>query len=130
MNQQPDYQVEKTALIKELSLLGIKHTPEKIVRIARQPDGKIVFLEEGNTEAGLQHILENHFDQFTDVGIEPHQIPDAVIAAVTQGRIVGYQGRKKTRLIYEVSFNSKIHYIAVTISNNGYIVGANPRTSP
>jgi hypothetical protein len=33
MNQQPDYDVEKTALIKELSLLGIKHTPEKLCRL-------------------------------------------------------------------------------------------------
>ncbi|WP_238361126.1 hypothetical protein [Iningainema tapete] len=90
LNQQPDDEAEKTALMKELSQLGIKHTPEKIVRIAKQADGKIVFLEEGNTEAGLQHILENHSEQFTDLGIELNQIPDAVIAAITQGRIVGY----------------------------------------
>jgi hypothetical protein len=81
------------------------------VQIAQQPDGKIVFLEEGNTEAELQHILENHYDQFTDLGIEPDQIPDAIIAAITQGKIVGYQGRNKTRVIYEVTFNDRIHYI-------------------
>ena len=121
---------EKAALITELNQASIKHTPEKIVRIAKQPNGKIVFLEEGNTEAGLQHILEEHLEQFADFGIEPDQIPDAVIAAVTQGRIISYQGRKKTRVIYEVIFNGKIQYIAVTVSNNGYIVGANPRHSP
>ena len=37
---------EKLVLISELVQLGIKHTPEKIVKIAKQDDGKIVFLEE------------------------------------------------------------------------------------
>ena len=39
-------------------------------------------------------------------------------------------GKKQTRVIYEVNFNGKTHYIALTVSDNGYIVGANPRTSP
>ncbi|TAE58063.1 MAG: hypothetical protein EAZ76_16725 [Nostocales cyanobacterium] len=120
---------EKSALLAELAQLGIKHNPEKIVKIAKKADGKIVFLEEGNTQAGLQHILEKHSSQFADQGIEVEQIPDAIITAIAEGKIIGYQGRKNTRIIYEVNFNSKTHYIAVTVSDNGYIVGANPRTS-
>lgn len=92
-------------------------------------DGKIFFLEEGNADAGLQHILEEHSSQFAGQGIEADQIPDAIITALTEGKIVGYQGRKKTRIIYEVNFNGKTLYISVTVSDNGYIVGANPRTS-
>ncbi|MEH2416980.1 hypothetical protein [Nostoc sp.] len=124
-----EFNYEKSALIAELVQLSIKHSPEKIVRIAKQTDGKIIFLEEGNAEAGLQHILEEHSLEFADQGIEPNQIPDAIITAVTQGKIIGYQGRKKTRTIYEVNFNGKTQYICVTVSDNGYIVGANPRTS-
>ncbi|MCC5609334.1 hypothetical protein LC612_21785 [Nostoc sp. CHAB 5834] len=120
---------DKAALFAALCQAGIKHSPEKVVRIAKQADGKIVFLEEGNAEAGLQHILEKHSLEFADKGIEPNQIPDAIITAVTQGKIIGYQGRKKTRTIYEVNFNGKTQYICVTVSDNGYIVGANPRTS-
>ncbi|GAA6623180.1 hypothetical protein [Scytonema sp. NUACC26] len=74
--------------------------------------------------------MEEHYLQFTQQGIELDQIPDAVITAVTEGKIIGYQGKRKTRAIYEITFNGKTQYIAVTISNNGYIVGANPRTSP
>ncbi|MDZ8106410.1 MAG: hypothetical protein RM338_12425 [Nostoc sp. DedQUE12a] len=121
---------DKAALLAALSQAGIKHSPEKIVRIAKQGDGKIVFLEEGNTEAGLQHILEEHSSEFLNQGIEVEQIPDVIIAAVTQGRVIGFQGRRKTRTVYEVSFNEKTQYIAVTVGDNGYIVGANPRTSP
>ncbi|RCJ21025.1 hypothetical protein A6S26_25325 [Nostoc sp. ATCC 43529] len=120
---------DKAALLAELCEAGIKHSPEKIVRIAKQSDGKIVFLEEGNAEAGLQHILEQHSLEFLNQGIELEQIPDVIIAAVTQGRMTGYQGRRKTRTIYEVTFNDKTQYIAVTVGDNGYIVGANPRTS-
>jgi hypothetical protein len=129
LSQQPDYQAEKATLIAELNQAGIKHNPDKIVRIVKQADGKILFLEEGNSEAGLQQILE-HLEEFSHLGIEPDEIPDAVIAAVTQGKMLGYQGKKKTRAIYEVNFNGKTQYIAVTVSNNGYIVGANPRTAP
>lgn len=44
MTQQPFDEVKKQALIAELVELGIKHTLEKIICIARQPNGKIVFL--------------------------------------------------------------------------------------
>ena len=121
---------EKSALIVELAQLGIKHTPEKIVKIAKQADGKIVFLEEGNSDAGLQHILEKHSLEFADQGIKQNQIPDIIIKAITEGKAIRYQGKKQTRIIYEVNFNGKTHYIALTVSDNGYIVGANPRTSP
>lgn len=121
---------EKSALISELGQLGIKHNPKEIVRIAKQANGKIVFLEEGNANGGLQHILEEHSSQFADKGIDADKIPDVIMTAVTEGKIVGNLGRKKTpRPIYEVNFNGKTYYIAVTVSDNGYIVGANPRSS-
>jgi hypothetical protein len=44
--------------------------------------------------------------------------------AITEGKTRGTQG--KSRTIYEVEFNEIIHYISIEISNNGYIVGANP----
>lgn len=98
---------EKSALICELAQLGIKHSSEKIVRIAKQADGKIFFLEEGNADAGLQHILEEHSSQFAGQGIEADQIPDAIITALTEGKIVGYQGRKKLALFMKLTLMAK-----------------------
>ncbi len=58
-------------------------------------------------------------------------VPDAVIAAVTKGQFLGYQGTiEPRREIYEVIFNRQTQYIAVTVSDNGYIVGANPASLP
>ncbi|TAF12204.1 MAG: hypothetical protein EAZ77_00460 [Nostocales cyanobacterium] len=125
---------EKSALLAELAQLGTKHTPEKIVKIAKQADGKIVFLEEGKPGkrgSGLLHILDRHQEDFAKRGISENEIPDAVITAVTNGIFLGYQGTVEPRReIYEVTFNGKKQCIAVTVGDNGYIVGANPASLP
>ncbi len=125
---------EKLALLAELSQLNIKHTPEKIVKIAKQANGKIVFLEQGKPGkrgSGLLHILEGHQEDFANRGIAENEISDVVIAAVTNGIFLGYQGTVEPRReIYEIIFNGKKHCIAVTVSDNGYIVGANPASLP
>ncbi|MEL6813956.1 MAG: hypothetical protein AAFP03_03970 [Cyanobacteria bacterium J06598_3] len=114
------------ALIKELTTIGVNHTPEDIVAIARLPDNKIVFLEKGKTRDGLVHIISRHGSQFADHGISIEQIPDVVMAAVTRGVPVGIQGRD--RIIYSVEFEGAIHNVAVSIGRNGYIVSANPKS--
>jgi hypothetical protein len=110
-------------LLNELAQQGVKHTLENVVAIAKDASGKIVFLETGGPNAGLQHIVQEHGAQFAQQGIAEAQIPDAVMAAVTRGRQVGMQG---TRPIFEVEFGGKTQRIAVTVGNNGFIVGANP----
>jgi hypothetical protein len=47
--------------------------------------------------------------------------------AVVNGNVVGTQG---TRLVYELQFAGKTHRIAVTVADNGFIVGANPVSLP
>jgi len=118
-------------LIAELQHAGIRHNPENIVWITKLPNGKIVFLETGNTRAGLQHILEKHGVDFVNKGIPADLIPDAVLTAITNGTIVGYLGSgREPRPIYQVNFQAQNLYIAVTVSQNGFIVGANPTSMP
>lgn len=115
-----------SSLVNELRSSGIRFTEANIVYIGRDQTGKIVWLETGNNTAGLQHILNEHKTDFENVGISENQIPDAVMRAVTTGRIVGYQGTGQGRPIYEITFNGQTQYIAVTVGSNGFIVGANP----
>jgi hypothetical protein len=75
-----------------------------------------------NQSAGLQHIL-SHIADFTKRGILPNEIADAVMTAVTQGNVVNYQ---RKRPIYEFMYKGKKQLLAVTVSDNGFIVGANP----
>jgi len=113
-------------LLKELAASGIKHDPAAIVKIFRDADGKIVFLEKGRSSAGLQHILEEHTKDFANLGVTKDQIPDLIEKAVTEGKIVGTQGRD--RVVYEVSFNGEPIRVAVQVGDNGFVVSANPQS--
>ena len=54
------------------------------------------------------------------------------MTAVTQGQIVAYQGvnHPTPRPIYQFTFKGETKYLAVQISENGYIVSANPKRYP
>ena len=113
--------------LDELANSGVKYNPEDIVAITKTADGKLVWLENGTDTAGLNHIITEHADDFLNKGITQEQIPDYVMNALENGKIVGYQGRGTGRPIYEFTYNGEIHKVAITVGNNGFIVGANPK---
>ena len=114
-------------LLDELANSGVKYNPEDIVAITKTADGKLVWLENGTDTVGLNHIITEHADDFLNKGIMQEQIPDYVMNALENGKIVGYQGRGTERPIYEFTYNGEIHKVAITVGNNGFIVGANPK---
>jgi hypothetical protein len=109
--------------LDELEKSNVKFTREQVIAAEKLPDGRILFLEKGNSKAGLTHILEAHGEDFANAGIPKEQIPDAVMKAVTKGELVGMQ---RNRPIYKVDINDQEKRIAVTTGSNGFIVGANP----
>jgi len=113
----------KAALLDELTANGVKFTAKDIVAIGRDANGKIVFLETGTPNAGLQHILERHAGDFANKGMSAAEIPSVVMKAVTEGKVVGTSGSAN---VYEVVVNGVKQYVAVGISSNGFIVRANP----
>ena len=113
-------------LLDELAKSGVKYNPEDIVAITKTADGKIVWLENGNSNAGLEHIMQ-HADQFAAKGVSSDKIPDFIMYAIKNGKIVGKQ---RTRPIYEVMYEGKLQRVAISISGNGFIVGANPKSIP
>lgn len=119
---------ENKALVDELVSSGEKCTPENIVAITKDSSGKIVWLETGNDQAGLNHIIDEHGSQFHGKGISNEEIPNYVMEAIHQGNIVGYQGKKNPRTIYEFVYEGKKQRIAISIGPNGFIVGANPKS--
>lgn len=117
------------ALLEEMKANGVKFSPENVVATGRGQSGQVVFLETGNSKAGLQHITEEHGSQFAQMGVSEAQIPSVVMKAVTEGKLIGYQGSGMGRPIYETVINGQNQRIAVTVGSNGFIVGANPRGS-
>ena len=113
-------------LMRELAESGVKYNVDNVVRITKNSDSRIVWLEKGSESAELMHIIKEHGSDFANKGIAQNKIPNYIINAVNKGKIVGYQGRGTGRPIYEFVYNGTIQRVAITIGNNGYIVGANP----
>ncbi|GAA1295621.1 hypothetical protein GCM10009634_50430 [Saccharothrix xinjiangensis] len=121
------------ALIEEARRGGVKMKADEVVQIGRDPNQRIVFLEEGGVnprtrkEAGLVHVM-THKNQFVAAGIPADRIGEVVHRAATEGRYTGYcQGTPPGRPIFEVEYGGRTHYISVSVGSNGYIVGANHR---
>ena len=113
------------ALIVELKNAGIKFTELDLKWIFKNKNGKIIFLEEGNSKAGYQHIL-NHKNEFITKGIAEENISDFIMEALNENKIVGYQGVGTGRPIYEITYKGIKQRVAITTSSNGFVVGANP----
>lgn len=116
-------------LIEKVIAKGYKITPEKVVIITQIENGNIVWLETGSDSSGLQHIIKEHGKEFNGKGIANDEIPNYILEAVCQGNVVGYQGKRNPRTIYEFTYHGTKQKIAIQISTNGYIVGANPRSN-
>lgn len=121
---------EGRALIDEVIANGNKISPDKVLAITRDSFGGIVWMEEGNSSSGLQHIIDNHGHEFNGRGISNDDIPNYVLEAVHQGNIVDYQGKREPRRpVYEFVYNRVTQRIAVQVGSNGYIVSANTVSS-
>ncbi|NJR50423.1 MAG: hypothetical protein HC780_13515 [Leptolyngbyaceae cyanobacterium CSU_1_3] len=135
-------------MINELVQAGIKVSPSKVIRAARVPkgvafqvnsDGSVqtvdkIFLELGkhtgrNRGGGFSHILEEHALNFADQGIPQDQIADVVMSTLVKGERVGTQGVEGTRVVYRYVFGGETKYMAITVGDNGFVVGANPLSS-
>ncbi|SDH30753.1 LXG domain of WXG superfamily protein [Leifsonia sp. 98AMF] len=118
-------------LLDELLQSGIKVSPEKVVTVMKTPEGRTVWLEEGKSSeltdrpSGLAHIVEDHGGEFAQKGIGETEIPQVLTRAIQDGRIVRYQGKGSDRPIHEFEYEGRTLKLAITISDNGYIVGAN-----
>jgi hypothetical protein len=100
--------------------------PFKTLRYT-QKNGKVIWLEEGNSRSGWQHILERHeqdfYNKFGNIG--KSDIQDKIIEAINKGsykrEVVMKNGIERITETYE--YNN----VRVNVSGgNGYIVSANP----
>ncbi len=124
---------EERELIDEVKARGDKISEKDVVFITKDKNGKIVWLEkghsasEGKLPSGLVHIKHRHSSQFNDKGIPNNLISKVIKKAVKEVKIVGTSG--KNRDVYETKVNGRVVHIAITISDNGYIVGAHPTST-
>ncbi|MDO5658166.1 MAG: polymorphic toxin-type HINT domain-containing protein [Paracoccus sp. (in: a-proteobacteria)] len=117
---------DRAQLIDDVSAGGAKITPENVVDI-RIVNGRTVWLETGNSSAGLRHIVGRHGPEFAQRGIPYAEIPNVLFTALQRNNVVGYQGRGTARPIYEFEYGGQMYRLAITVGDNGFIVGANFR---
>lgn len=122
-------------LIKELENNGVKFSKEDIVFITKDKTGQTVWLEKGNSSAGLEHIINGtgrtpgHEKDFEKAfGVSREQIPSFLNNVVSRGSVVSNEikninGRIGFERIYY--FNKK-YYVLSGIGTNGFIVTAYP----
>ena len=124
---QKDFGCKPEILLEELRNSGEKYNEKDIIFIVRQKNGKIAWLEEGNDSVGLKHIKQEHSKELNNKGIKDNLIPELLKEAITHGKIIGYQKTKHKfpREVYEVEFMGKMIRISISISGNGFIIGAN-----
>ena len=99
-------------LFRELETSGVKYTAEDVITLFKNHEGKLLWLEKGNQNAGLEHIMK-HANDFASQGIHKNQIVDFIKTAIRDGKIVGYQCRGQGRPIYEVDYRGKTYRVAV-----------------
>jgi uncharacterized Zn-binding protein involved in type VI secretion len=115
------------SLVDELTANGVKFTRENLVAVVRDPTGRIIFLETGDSQSGLQHIVARHKTEFAQRDVSEAEIPKVLMDAIMEGNIVGYQGKGTGRPIFETVINGTPQRLAISIGSNGYIVGVNPK---
>jgi hypothetical protein len=85
-----------------------------------------VWIERGSPKKGYDHMV-GHADDFKDIGILPEQLPELVQAATSVGYFFEFQSRRHLtpRPIYGLYFYNQAVAVAVTVAENGYVVGLN-----
>ena len=107
-------------LMDELANSGVKYNPDDVIAVTKMPDGKLVWLEKGNANAGLEHILARHAEDFAAKGV--NDIPSFLYDILSTNPIT--IGTNEKGLFADYIFNGNKYRIAY--GTNGYIVSFFP----
>ena len=107
-------------LMDELASSGVKYNPNDVIAVTKTADGKLLWLEQGNTQSGLMHILERHADDFASQGID--DIPQLLNNVLKNTPIK--TGSNSKGPFADYVFNGNTYRVAY--GTNGYIVSFYP----
>lgn len=128
--------LDNNPLVKELQARGTRINVGETLFVAKDKTGMIVWLEKGNPNGGLHHILDGngktpgHAADFqTAFGISRQDVPGYIKTVVTNGNLVSSKtvsvggGRLGYERIYYYNGN---YHLVTGIGTNGFIVTAYP----
>ena len=120
---------KKKQMIKKLDEAKVKYTKEDVIFVTNDSIKKVIWLEKGNDNRGLQHIIKNHNNDFKKAfNVEEKDIPEYLNNIVAKGKIVQNKvkkinGREGYERIYYYKGN---YYVLISIGTNGFIITAYP----
>ena len=116
----------KQELFDKLKSSGFLFTEDDVVFITEDTSGQLVWLEKGNENAGLLHIIKNHMSDFNSTNnLTEQELPLFLEEVITKGKIINSNPTKNGgyRKIYDYSGK---YYTVVAMGSNGFIVTAFP----
>lgn len=117
------------SLVAELEAKHVKFNREGMRFIVKDRAGTIVWLENGDANVGLEHIVKRHAGDFAKkANVAEDEIlfyPYRVISSgeVVESRVVKRRGRKGYSRTY---FYNGREYVLAGVGSNGFIVSAYP----
>jgi len=111
---------KKSRLLNELENSGVKYNPDNVVRVMKNSEGKLMWLENCNSKAGLTHILERHADDFASQGVS--DIPKLLENVLSTNPIKSGSNVKGRFADYIWNGNS----YRVAYGTNGFVVSFYP----
>ena len=121
-------------LITELRSAGVNFTEANLKLITKDIDGKILFLENGTSSAGLQHIIERHWNtnelmKYFDSQDEMIQKIYSTIKSesyITK-EIITRNGREGLEYTFKMNVKTGEKTFKFGVGSNGYIVTFYPQ---
>jgi len=107
-------------LMDELAQSGVKYNPDDVVMVTKTPDGKLLWLENGDSASGLQHIIDGHATDFGNLGVE--DIPGFLNETIQNTPIETGSNCAGPYALYSIDGQNYI----VAYGTNGYIVSFYP----
>ena len=81
-------ELEKNNMLEQLKNAGVKFNPDDVIFVTKDKSGQLIWLEKGNNNAGLKHIIKQHEKNFNDkLGISSQEIQSTIKDIVTSGEI-------------------------------------------
>ena len=121
--------ISKDPLLAELLKIGVKISPKNVVFTAKDKNGQVVWLENGNATKGLEHIKKHTNDFIRKHNIQEKHLVCHLRNVIKYGVVVHSQekilsnGKMGLEKIY--LYKGK-YYTLGAIGTNGYIVSMYP----
>ena len=116
-------------IVSEMERNNIKFAKEDLIFTTKDKTGQLIFLEKGNSSAGLKHIEQRHTEDFVEKHkIQASQVSKHIHSVFTQGdleysRTTVKKGKEGFERLYK--YKGK-YYLLSGVGTNGFVVSAYP----